>query len=168
MVTYCLTKHVREIRAVGFFGSLEYTAALFVTLPFLLLVFNFRVIFPSCPGGIALSKSATVQPHPGFTFLILSTAVPVFLTEKEWVTISPSYTSPASWVVFLKEIVGCSSEVCSGVFSTTFFFFTVALINPSSALTGTNDNEVARKHIIINKLKHVVDLLSIVMFSSLG
>jgi hypothetical protein len=75
-------KQLSVTLVLGVFGSFEVTTAVFVSLPCLLLVLSFNVILPSRPGAIALSKSATVQPHPGLTLEMLSSPLPVFLTIK--------------------------------------------------------------------------------------
>lgn len=65
-----------------FFGSLVRTSADFLDSPVQPLGLSFKVMRPSPPGGIALSKWAAVLPQPGSTFLISSVAVPAFLTMK--------------------------------------------------------------------------------------
>lgn len=61
-------------------GSLVLTRVYFFTLSLQLAGFTVSVIFPSRPGGIALSYPATFTPQPGVILRISSTPPPVFLT----------------------------------------------------------------------------------------
>jgi hypothetical protein len=65
---------------------------------------------------MTLSNLVTVQPHPGLTSKILSSAVPVFLIRNACsIGAEVRITTPASWTLFSMIMFGFPS--CAKVFA---------------------------------------------------
>ncbi len=72
------------------------------------------LILPVPPGGMVLSKLATVQPHVGRTWVISRGAWPRLRTSNTAFNFSPLATGPKSMIFWTKSADGCGP---SGGFS---------------------------------------------------
>jgi hypothetical protein len=126
----------------GVAGSLEKTRTALEIGPVNPVVSTSASILPLPPGGTVRSKSATVQPHVGRTWLISNGAAPVLRTWKVAWIFSPFDTVPKSLIFSAMSMTGLGPSAALGACAG------VPCCAAAAAPTSSAANEVSNPRVI--------------------